>query len=168
MLPLGGAVTLSFLAPVITAVAAIWLVGEPLKPWQFVFYALAVAGVALAKGTEGLLSAGVLLGVGSAVSSGLSSVFLRRVGDKVEPLVPVFYFNLVPLIIATGWLFFDFKWPLGHGVGVAGAGGRLHARGAVGRHAGFSGRTRPATWQPSITWACSTVSRWATSFLTRK
>ena len=113
VLPLGGAVTLSYLAPVVTAVAAIWLVGEPLKSWQFGFYALAVAGVALAKGTEGLLSAGVLLGVGSAVSSGLSSVFLRRVGDKIAPLVPVFYFNLVPLVIATGWLFFAFKWPQG-------------------------------------------------------
>ncbi|MGI4759082.1 MAG: DMT family transporter [Janthinobacterium lividum] len=113
VLPLGGAVTLTYLAPVVTAVAAIWLVGEPLKPWQWLFYALAVAGVALAKGTEGLLSAGVLLGVGAAVSSGLSSVFLRRVGDKIAPLVPVFYFNLVPLVIAAVWLLFDFKLPHG-------------------------------------------------------
>ena len=127
VLPLGGAVTLSYLAPVVTAVAAIWLVGEPLKSWQFGFYALAVAGVALAKGTDGLLSAGVLLGVGSAVSSGLSSVFLRRVGDSVEPLVPVFYFNLVPLVIATGWLFFAFKWPRGAEWGwLALAGGFTH------------------------------------------
>jgi len=113
VLPLGGASALSYLAPVVTAVAAIWLVGEPLKPWQWVFYTLAVAGVVLAKGTAGLLSAGVLLGVGSAVSSGLSSVFLRRVGDKVAPLVPVFYFNLVPLAIAAGWMLFSLKLPQG-------------------------------------------------------
>ena len=112
-LPLGGAVTLTYLAPVVTAVAAIWLVGEPLKPWQWLFYALAVAGVVLAKGTEGLLSAGVLIGVGAAVSSGLSSVFLRRVGDKIAPLVPVFYFNLVPLAIAAVWLLFDLQLPRG-------------------------------------------------------
>jgi drug/metabolite transporter (DMT)-like permease len=112
-LPLGSAVTLSYLAPVVTAVAAIWLVGEPLKHWQYLFYALAVAGVMLAKGTAGLLSAGVLLGVGSAVSSGLSSVFLRRVGDKIAPLVPVLYFNVVPLAIAAVWLLFD--WRLPHG-----------------------------------------------------
>jgi drug/metabolite transporter (DMT)-like permease len=112
-LPLGSAVTLSYLAPVVTAVAAIWLVGEPLKRWQYLFYALAVAGVMLAKGTAGLLSAGVLLGVGSAVSSGLSSVFLRRVGDKIAPLVPVLYFNVVPLAIAAVWLLFD--WRLPHG-----------------------------------------------------
>ena len=112
-LPLGAAVTLSYLAPVVTAVAAIWLVGEPLKPWQWLFYALAVAGVALAKGTHGLLSAGVLLGVGAAVSSGLSSVFLRRVGDKIAPLVPVFYFNLVPLLISAIWMLFGFKLPHG-------------------------------------------------------
>jgi len=113
-LPLGGAVTLTYLAPVVTAVAAIWLVGEPLKPWQWLFYGLAVAGVVLAKGTDGLLSAGVLIGVGAAVSSGLSSVFLRRVGDKIAPLVPVFYFNLVPLVIASVWMLFDLQLP--HGI----------------------------------------------------
>jgi drug/metabolite transporter (DMT)-like permease len=112
-LPIGGAVTLTYLAPVVTAVAAVWLVGEPLKPWQWLFYALAVAGVVLAKGTEGLLSAAVLLGVAAAVSSGLSSVFLRRVGDKIAPLVPVFYFNLVPLVIAAVWMLFDLKLPHG-------------------------------------------------------
>jgi drug/metabolite transporter (DMT)-like permease len=112
-LPIGGAVTLTYLAPVVTAVAAIWLVGEPLKPWQWLFYALAVAGVVLAKGTEGLLSAVVLLGVAAAASSGLSSVFLRRVGDKIAPLVPVFYFNLVPLVIAAVWMLFDLKLPHG-------------------------------------------------------
>jgi drug/metabolite transporter (DMT)-like permease len=113
VLPIGGAVTLSYLAPVVTAVAAIWLVCEPLRPWQWLFYGLAVAGVALAKGTAGLLSAGVLLGVGAAVASGLSSVFLRRVGDKIAPLVPVFYFNLVPLAIASVWMLFDFQLPHG-------------------------------------------------------
>jgi drug/metabolite transporter (DMT)-like permease len=112
-LPIGGAVTLTYLAPVVTAVAAIWLVGEPLKRWQWLFYALAVAGVVLAKGTQGLLSPGVLIGVGAAVSSGLSSVFLRRVGDKIAPLVPVFYFNLVPLVIAAVWMLFDLKMPHG-------------------------------------------------------
>ncbi|WP_151085849.1 DMT family transporter [Hymenobacter baengnokdamensis] len=113
VLPLGGAITLSYLAPAVTAIAAIWLVNEPLRPWQGVFYAVAIAGVVLAKGTAGLLSAGVLLGVGSAVSSGLSSAFLRRVGAKVAPLVPVFYFNIVPLAIAFGWMLFGWKWPQG-------------------------------------------------------
>ena len=113
VLPLSGAVTLSYLAPVVTAVAAIWLVGEPLRPWQWVFYGLAVAGVVVAKGPVGLLSAGVLLGVGAAVSSGLSSAFLRRVGNKIAPLVPVFYFNLVPLAIASVWMLVDFKMPHG-------------------------------------------------------
>jgi len=112
-LPLGAAATLSYLAPVVTAVAAIWLIGEPLKPWQWLFYALAVAGVVVAKGTAGLLSAGVLLGVGAAVSSGVSSVFLRRAGDKIAPLVPVFYFNIVPLAIASVWMLFDLKLPHG-------------------------------------------------------
>jgi drug/metabolite transporter (DMT)-like permease len=113
-LPLGAAATLSYLAPVVTAVVAIWLIGEPLKPWQWLFYAMAVAGVVVAKGTAGLLSAGVLLGVGSAVSSGVSSVFLRRAGDKVAPLVPVFYFNVVPLAISAVWMLFGLKLP--HGV----------------------------------------------------
>jgi drug/metabolite transporter (DMT)-like permease len=112
-LPLGAAATLSYLAPVVTAVAAIWLIGEPLKPWQWLFYAMAVAGVLVAKGTAGLLSAGVLLGVGAAVSSGVSSVFLRRAGDKIAPLVPVFYFNIVPLAIASVWMLFDLKLPHG-------------------------------------------------------
>ncbi|RZL13121.1 MAG: DMT family transporter [Hymenobacter sp.] len=53
------------------------------------------------------------MGVGAAVASGLSSVFLRRVGDEVPPLVPVFYFNLVPLAIASVWMLFDLKLPQG-------------------------------------------------------
>jgi drug/metabolite transporter (DMT)-like permease len=112
-LPLAPAVTLQYLGPIFTAVAGIWLLGQPVRGWQWLFFALSLAGVAVAQGVSGLGWAGVGLGLGAAAASGLSYVFNSRVGQKEHPLVIVFYFQLVTLPVAGLWTAFDWHAPQG-------------------------------------------------------
>ena len=112
-LPLAPAVTLQYLGPVFTAVAGIWLLGQPVRPWQWVFFGISLGGVAVAQGLSGLGWAGVGLGVGAAAASGLSYVFTSRVGTKEHPLVIIFYFQLVTLPIAAVGCLFGWHQPAG-------------------------------------------------------
>ena len=112
-LPLAPAATLQYLGPVFTAVAGIWLLGERVRPWQWLFFVVSLAGVAVTQGVSGLGWAGVGLGLGAAASSGLSYVFNSRVGDKEHPLVIIFYFQLVTLPVAAVWSVVSWHTPQG-------------------------------------------------------
>lgn len=112
-LPLAPAVTLQYLGPVFTAVAGIWLLGQPVRPWQWVFFGISLGGVAVAQGFSGLGGAGVALGLGAAATSGLSYVFNSRIGTKEHPLVVIFYFQAVTLPIAAVWTLFSWHAPQG-------------------------------------------------------
>lgn len=112
-LPLAPAVTLQYLGPVFTAVAGIWLLGQPVRTWQWAFFAISLAGVAVSQGLSGLGWAGTLLGLGAAATSGLSYVFNSRIGQKEHPLVVIFYFQLVTLPIAAVWCLFTWHTPAG-------------------------------------------------------
>ncbi|MGI4870143.1 MAG: DMT family transporter [Janthinobacterium lividum] len=112
-MPLAPAVTLQYLGPIFTAVAGIWLLGQPVKPWQWVFFAISLGGVVLSQGVGGLGWVGTLLGLGTAATSGLSYVFSSRIGQKEHPLVVIFYFQLITLPVAAGWCFFDWRTPAG-------------------------------------------------------
>ena len=113
LLPLAPAVTLQYLGPIFTAVAGIWLLRQPVRPWQWVFFAISLAGVGVSQGLSGLGWTGTLLGLGAAATSGLSYVFSSRVGTKEHPLVIIFYFQLVTLPIAAVWCLFDWHMPAG-------------------------------------------------------
>jgi drug/metabolite transporter (DMT)-like permease len=113
-LPLAPAVTLQYLGPIFTAVAGIWLLGQPVRRWQWLFFVISLGGVALAQGVSHLGWAGVALGLGAAATSGLSYVFNSRVGQKEHPLVVIFYFQLVTLPVAVLWTAFDWHRPQGH------------------------------------------------------
>ncbi|NML67441.1 DMT family transporter [Hymenobacter sp. RP-2-7] len=112
-LPLAPAVTLQYLGPVFTAVAGIWLLGQPVRPWQWVFFGISLGGVAVAQGFSGLGWAGVALGLGAAATSGLSYVFNSRIGTKENSLVVIFYFQAVTLPIAAVWTCFNWHTPQG-------------------------------------------------------
>ena len=139
-LPLATAVTVQYLAPIFTAVLGIWLVHEPVRPWQWLFFGLSFAGVLLVQrgSTAGLAgpplpvaaSLGYLaVGGAGAFISGLSYNAIRRLRGRENPLVIVFYFPLISLPIAAvaclfrfvpphGW---DWAWLLGCGIFTQGA-----------------------------------------------
>lgn len=124
-LPLAPAVTLQYLGPIFTAVAGIWLLQQPVRGWQWVFFGISLGGVLVAQGLSGLGWAGVGLGVGAAAASGLSYVFNNRIGTKEHPLVIIFYFQAVTLPIAAIWCFFDWHQPAGRAWGWLAAVGLL-------------------------------------------
>ena len=122
-LPLATAVTVQYLAPIFTAVLGIWLVREPVRSWQWVFFGLSFGGVLLVQqgspvgaavgsgGEAGL----VFLGIGllGALVSGLSYNAIRKLRGREHPLVIVFYFPLISLPIAAVACLFNWQTPDG-------------------------------------------------------
>jgi drug/metabolite transporter (DMT)-like permease len=110
---LAPAVTLQYLSPVFTAIMGIFVVREKVRPWQWVFFAVSFAGVAVGQGVGGLHWPVIILGVGAAFCSGLSYTFIRRIKAQEHPLVIILWFQLVTLPVAAGWCLFDWETPLG-------------------------------------------------------
>ncbi len=103
-IPLAGAVTIHYLAPVFTSVLGIFLVKEKVFPWQFAFFFLSFLGILVIQGVDhriSLLYAG--LGVAGAIFTGLAYNMIRKLKTSEHPLVVIFYFPLVSIPI-TGLL----------------------------------------------------------------
>jgi drug/metabolite transporter (DMT)-like permease len=122
-LPLATAVTVQYLAPVFTAVLGIWLVGEAVRPWQWLFFGFSLLGVLLVQqggppagvgagaGGAGLFYLGI--GVVSALVSGFSYNAIRQLRGREHPLVIVFYFPLISLPLAAVACLFSWRTPQG-------------------------------------------------------
>ncbi|MDB5236233.1 MAG: hypothetical protein JWR44_3226 [Hymenobacter sp.] len=124
-LPLATAVTVQYLAPIFTAVLGIWLVREPVRGWQWVFFALSFGGVLLvqqggpagAAADAGAAPVGLTflaIGVLGALVSGLSYNAIRKLRGREHPLVIVFYFPLISLPLAGVACLFHWVTPQGH------------------------------------------------------
>ena len=126
-LPLATAVTVQYLAPIFTAVLGIWLVGEGVRGWQWVFFGLSFGGVLLvqqggsggaaASASDTAAGAGSLLflgtGVLGALVSGLSYNAIRKLRGQEHPLVIVFYFPLISLPLSAIACLFRWQTPQG-------------------------------------------------------
>ena len=112
-LDLAPAVTLQYLSPIFTAIMAIFVVGEKVRAWQWVFFAISFAGVAVGQGLGGISWQAALLGVSAAFFSGLSYTFIRRLKDGMPPLTIIFWFQAVTLPVAAVWCLFDWETPRG-------------------------------------------------------
>jgi drug/metabolite transporter (DMT)-like permease len=111
--PLAPAVTLQYLSPIFTAMLGILVVKEPVRTWQWVFFAVSFAGVVVGQGVGSLSWQAILLGIGAAFCSGLSYTFIRRIKDREHPLVIILWFQLVTVPVAAVWCLFDWTMPLG-------------------------------------------------------
>lgn len=101
-MPLASAVTLQYLSPVFTAIMGIYIVREPVKPWQWVFFALSFAGVLMVQGFDNRIEPlYLLLGIGSAFFAGLAYNMIRQLKLTEHPLVITFYFPLVSLPVTA-------------------------------------------------------------------
>lgn len=124
-IPLASAVTLMFLGPIFTALIGVWVVGEKVKPLQWLFFAMSFAGILMIKGFDPRVSPFMaLLGVGAAFFSGVAYNMIRKLKTSEHPLVIIFYFPLVTLPIvgvysALNWVQPQgIEWLLLIGVGV--------------------------------------------------
>ncbi|MGB0979585.1 MAG: DMT family transporter, partial [Croceimicrobium sp.] len=95
-LPLGSAITLQYLSPVFTALFGIFILKEKVKWWQWLFFAISFAGIAIIKGFDSQISPLLfVLGISSSIFAGLAYNFIRKVKNTDHPLVVVFYFPLI-------------------------------------------------------------------------
>ncbi len=131
-LPIGTAVSLRYMAPIFAAIFAIFLLREKIKLWQWLFFAMAFAGVLVLKGfgTE-LNSYGLFLAFISAIFSGLVYITISKIGKEDHPVVVVNYFMIISTIIGgvlsiNNWITPEgVEWLLLFGLGVFGYFGQL-------------------------------------------
>lgn len=131
-LPVGTAVTLRYMSPIFAAIfAAIWL-KETIKPWQWLFFIMALSGVFILQGFDGATSlVGLLLVLTSALCMGLVFVVISKIGKQDHPMVIINYFMIIGTILGGLLALNDWKTPVGNewflllGLGVVGFIGQL-------------------------------------------
>ncbi|HEY2711599.1 MAG TPA: DMT family transporter [Chthoniobacterales bacterium] len=108
-MPLATAVTIQYLSPIFTALIGVFLLRESVRAPQWLCYGVAFAGVLVIKGFDSHVSTFYLLiGVASAVCSGMAYNLVRRLREREEPIVVVLHFQLVG--VAAGFAFILFGW----------------------------------------------------------
>lgn len=113
-IPLASAMTIQYLSPIFTTIIAIFLLSEKVKALQWVFYAMAFAGVLFIERFDTRISLFYLaLGVTSAFCSGVAYNLVRRLREKEHPLTVVLHFQLVGAIAGFVSIFFEWKTPVG-------------------------------------------------------
>ncbi len=113
-MPLASAQTIQYVSPIFTATIAIFILSEPVKALQWVFYAIAFGGVLLIGKVDDRISPLYLgLGVLSAFCSGMAYNLVRSLRGKEHPLTVVLHFQLVGAVVGMISLFFAWDWPVG-------------------------------------------------------
>lgn len=111
-MPLATAVTIQYLSPVFTALIGVFLLHEHVWARQWFFYGIAFAGVFVLKGFDARVSSTYLLiGIVSAICSGVAYNLVRRLREREEPIVVVLHFQLVGIVAGMLSIFFSWKTP---------------------------------------------------------
>lgn len=113
-IPLASAMTIQYLSPIFTTIIAIFLLGESVRPLQWVFYAIAFSGVLLIERFDPRISVMYLtIGIISAFCSGVAYNLVRSMKGKEHPLTVVLHFQLVGVLAGFISLFFEWRMPTG-------------------------------------------------------
>ncbi|MDQ3627150.1 MAG: DMT family transporter [Verrucomicrobiota bacterium] len=108
-IPLATAVTIVYLSPIFTTLIGVFLLGEHVRKLQWLFYAIAFAGVLVIKGFDAAVPTPFLVtGVVSAICAGVAYNLVRRLKEQEHPLVVVLHFQLVGVI--AGFVFTLLQW----------------------------------------------------------
>ena len=108
-IPLATAVTIAYLSPIFTTLIGVFLLGEHVRRLQWLFYALAFAGVLVIKGFDASVPTAFLMtGIASAVCAAVAYNLVRRLKEQEHPLVVVLHFQLVGVV--AGFLFTLLDW----------------------------------------------------------
>lgn len=95
-MPIGSAITIQYLSPIFTVIFAVLLLGEKTKKIQWLFFLIAFIGVGIVKGFDNSVSTYLLIiGIISAVFTGLAYYAIGRLKATEDPVVIVFYFPLI-------------------------------------------------------------------------
>ena len=100
-LSVGVAVSIRYLSPMFATMIAIVWMGERVRKIQWLFYLTALTGVFIIKQFDLMFSSiGLLLGLISAIFSGLVYVIVRSIGAREHPFVVVNYFMIVAMLVS--------------------------------------------------------------------
>jgi drug/metabolite transporter (DMT)-like permease len=114
-IPLASAMTIQYLSPIFTAIIAIFALKEKVKTLQWLFYTMAFCGVLFMEGFDTRISLFFLfIGILSAFCSGVAYNLVRTLRGREHPLVVVFHFQIVGLIV--GLFFSIFNWETPNGI----------------------------------------------------
>ncbi len=114
-IPLATASTLQYLAPIFTAVLGIFIVGEKVKPIQWLFFAVSFFGILVIQGFDPRISlVHLVMGISASLFMGLAYNFIRKLKTSEHPLVIIFYFPLIILPISAVWSSFVWVTPVGY------------------------------------------------------
>lgn len=113
-IPLASATTIQYLSPIFTVIIAVFFLKENVRMLQWVFYAIAFGGVVMIKNFDPRVSLFYLsIGIIGAFGSGVAYNFVRKLRDTEHPLVIIFYFQLVGLVVSIPIMLFSWKTPVG-------------------------------------------------------
>ncbi|XMO88483.1 DMT family transporter [Algibacter sp. AS12] len=99
-LPIGTAVSLRYMGPIFAAIFAVFLLKEKVKALQWLFFAMAFAGVIILKGFDTELNwFGLTLIFISAIFIGLVYIIISKIGKGDHPVVVVNYFLVISTIV---------------------------------------------------------------------
>lgn len=113
--PLANAVTIQYLSPIFTTIIAIFLLGEKVRKFHWLFYAISFVGVLVIKGFESNFPLRYFItGIASAFFSGVAYNLVRSLKGSEHPLVIVLHFQIVGVI--AGLFFTLFNWVTPHGI----------------------------------------------------
>ena len=111
---LATAQTIQYLSPIFTSIIAIFVLHETVKIPQWIFYAVAFAGVVLIGQFDVRISPTYLImGVVSAFCSGMAYNLVRSLRGREHPLTVVFHFQFFGMI--AGFIATLFNWTMPQG-----------------------------------------------------
>ncbi len=132
-LPIGAAVSLRYMAPIFAAVFAVFFLKEKIKWFQWLFFAMAFAGVVILKGFDSDLDAyGLVLIFISALFSGLVYIVISKIGKGDHPVVVVNYFMVISTVVGGvlsigNWVNpLGIQWPMLLSLGLFGYFGQIY------------------------------------------
>ena len=119
-LPLASATVLQYTYPTFTAVAALLLLGEPLRRRISAAVLLGWIGVTLVVQPQWLTGTAqpaqlipALIGIGGALMTALAYVSVRRLSQTEHPLVIILYFPMISVPLTLPWVLQQGVWPQG-------------------------------------------------------
>ncbi|MFZ9754660.1 MAG: DMT family transporter [Bacteroidia bacterium] len=117
VMPLGNAIVIHYLSPMLTALLAMLLFQERVQGSQWLFFGLSFAGVIVVNGlSDAITWYGIAGGLDGAVFSAGAYNTIRHLKDSEHPNVIIFYFPLVtfPLSLLHGAIDPSaWRWPVG-------------------------------------------------------
>ncbi|MEY3399223.1 MAG: hypothetical protein RL220_1817 [Bacteroidota bacterium] len=113
-MPLATASTIQYLSPIFTVLIAVRMNDQPMLRIQWLFFALAMCGVILIKGTDVRVEGQWLVaGIISAVLAALAYNSIIRAKHFDHPMTIVMYFPLVSIPLMGLWCLFEWVQPQG-------------------------------------------------------